>query len=270
MASPKLVRPSKARKNRRPAKPAQAQKSPRRSRLRASDVSGPVILREDAASYNAAKSHWTSVDLFCGAGGITEGFRRAGFECLYANDINEWAIQTFSANHPTTLADNRPIERVDAAKLRRELGMAKGELDVLVGGPPCQGFSINAPERFLKDRRNSLFRHYVRFIDEFQPTALLFENVPGMLSLGGGVVFDRVLEALEEHGYNLSVKILFAAHYGVPQERWRTIILGSRQKPAPEHPYPSHYAVARANFKGGSTMTYRLIERARHGGRRPC
>ena len=84
---------------------------------------------------------------------------------------------------PTTLADNRPIEEVDPAKLRRELGIAKGELDVLVGGPPCQGFSINEPERFLDDPRNSLFRHYVRFLDEFQPKSLLVENVPGMLVL---------------------------------------------------------------------------------------
>ncbi|MEI6349592.1 MAG: DNA cytosine methyltransferase [Verrucomicrobiota bacterium] len=235
--------------------------SPKRSKLRATDVSGPVILREDPPDFAAKTrgSHWTTVDLFCGAGGITEGFRKGGFKCLYANDINEWAIQTFRANHPTTLADNRPIQEVDAAKLRTELGLAKGELDVLVGGPPCQGFSINAPERFLEDERNSLFRHYVRFIDEFEPKALLFENVPGMLSLGGGVIFERILEALREHGYSLSVKIMFAAHYGVPQERWRTIILGTRNGPAPTHPYPTHYAVARANFKGGKTMTFRLL-----------
>jgi DNA (cytosine-5)-methyltransferase 1 len=104
----------------------------------------------------------TTIDLFCGAGGITEGFRRAGFDCLYANDINEWAIETFRANHPTTLAASQPIEEVDAAKLRRELGISKGELDVLVGGPPCQGFSINAPERFLEDPRNSLLRTLFR------------------------------------------------------------------------------------------------------------
>lgn len=232
-----------------------------RRKLRATDVSGPVVLREESFEngLKTASRAWTSLDLFCGAGGITEGFRRAGFQCLYANDINDWAVQTFRANHPSTLADNRPIETVDAAKLRKELGLAKGALDVLVGGPPCQGFSINAPERFLEDERNSLFRHYVRFLDEFQPKTLLFENVPGMLSLGDGVIFDRILGALRQHGYEISVKILFAAHYGVPQERWRTIIMGSRNGSAPEHPYPTHFAVARANFKGGSTMTYRLM-----------
>ncbi len=234
-------------------------KATRRSKLRVTDVSGPVVLREASNHYRIARRPWTTVDLFCGAGGLTEGFRRAGYQCLYANDINEWAIHTFRANHPVTLAENCPIEEVDTTKLRRELGLAKGDLDVLVGGPPCQGFSINAPERFLDDSRNSLFRHYIRFLDEFEPKALLFENVPGMLSLGGGVIFERILGALRDHGYHLSVKILFAAHYGVPQERWRTIILGSRVSPAPEHPYPTHFAVARANFKGGTTMTYRLM-----------
>lgn len=152
----------------------------RTQKARATELSGPVVLREDScvAPRTHPRKNWTSLDLFCGAGGITEGFRRAGFECLYANDINEWAIKTFRANHATTLADNRPIEEVDARKLRKELGIDKGELDILVGGPPCQGFSINAPERFLDDPRNSLFRHYVRFIDEFEPKSLLVEKRP--------------------------------------------------------------------------------------------
>jgi DNA (cytosine-5)-methyltransferase 1 len=201
----------------------------------------------------------TTIDLFCGAGGITEGFRSAGYKCLYANDANPWAIKTFQANHPGTAADNRKIEEVDAKEVREKIGLKPGELDALVGGPPCQGFSINAPERFLDDPRNSLFRHYVRFIDEFQPKVLVFENVPGMLSLGGGTLFEQIKTQLSNHGYHLSVKILFAAHYGIPQERWRTIILGSRTAPAPEHPCPTHYAVARANFRGGRTMTFRLM-----------
>lgn len=208
----------------------------------------------------AAESQLSTIDLFCGAGGITEGFRLVGFRCLYANDVDKWAIETFRANHADTLTDNRLIEGVDAAKLRRKLKLRQGDLDVLAGGPPCQGFSINAPERFLDDPRNSLFRHYVRFLDEFQPKTLLFENVPGMLSLGGGQIFERIIEALRQHGYFIRVKILFAAHYGVPQERWRTIILGSRTKPELEHPQPTHHAVARANFRGGKTMIFRPTE----------
>ena len=194
----------------------------------------------------------TTIDLFCGAGGITEGFRRAGFSCLYANDIDHWAIETFKANHPGTRADNRPVENVDAAALRRELRLEPGDLDVVVGGPPCQGFSINAPERFLDDPRNSLFKHYVRFLDEFKPKTLLLENVPGMLSLGGGVIFDQIIHELGTRGYEVRARILFAAHYGVPQERWRMIVIGARISPPPSHPYPSHYAHARSMRAGGS------------------
>jgi site-specific DNA-cytosine methylase len=115
-------------------------------------TNGSVVVREDPAEYGVTLCRiepvaFTTVDLFCGAGGITEGFRRAGFACLYANDINQSAVETFRANHPQTRAENRPIEQVDAAALRRSLNLRAGDLDVLVGGPPCQGFSINAPER---------------------------------------------------------------------------------------------------------------------------
>jgi DNA (cytosine-5)-methyltransferase 1 len=139
------------------------------------------------------------------------------------------------------------------------LGIPRGELSLIAGGPPCQGFSINAPERFLEDPRNSLFRHYIRFVDEFEPKALLLENVPGMLSLADGRIFERIVREFTKRGYDVSAKILFAAHYGVPQERWRLIVLASRFHGAPNHPEPTHYAVGRANFRGGRTMTFRLM-----------
>jgi hypothetical protein len=170
------------------AKPRTAKKPVRKSLTRRRDKEATSVIRETPPEYGTPVCHvepmaFSTLDLFCGAGGITEGFRRAGFSCLYANDINHWAVETFRANHPNTAADNRPIEQVDAAALRRSLNLRAGQLDVLVGGPPCQGFSINAPERFLEDPRNSLFKHYIRFLDEFQPRTLLIENVPGMLSL---------------------------------------------------------------------------------------
>ncbi len=122
--------------------------------------------RRDSRSKTKDLSPLTTIDLFCGAGGITEGFRRAGFKCLYANDFMAEAINTFSYNHPGTWADCRSIEEVNPGEIRSELKIRKGELDVLVGGPPCQGFSINAPERFLSDPRNKLFKDYVRFREE--------------------------------------------------------------------------------------------------------
>lgn len=201
----------------------------------------------------------TAIDLFCGAGGITEGFRQAGFRCLYGNDSNQNAIQTFRINHPKVWVDPRPIEEVDPRAVRRALGLRKGQISVITGGPPCQGFSINAPERFLDDPRNALFRHYIRFIDEFEPKTLVFENVPGMLSLADGHIFERVQGEFKQHGYHISTGILFSAHYGVPQERWRLVIIGSRLSPAPELPPPTHFATGRANFRGGRTLTFRLL-----------
>ena len=199
-----------------------------------------------------------SIDLFCGAGGITEGFRQAGYKCLYAVDFHASAVETFRANHPDIWAECDSIENVNPKTIRRKLGLQKGDLSVLVGGPPCQGFSINAPERFLDDPRNSLFRHYIHFIDEFQPQAFLFENVPGMLSLERGQIFEQILHEFRKRGYHAHARILFAAHYGVPQERWRLIILGSLFAPGSEHPYPTHYALGRANFTGARSMTYQL------------
>jgi DNA (cytosine-5)-methyltransferase 1 len=206
----------------------------------------------------------TAIDLFCGAGGITEGFRQAGFACLYGNDSNQNAIETFRCNHPAAWGDCRPVETVDPKEIRRKLRLKKGDLSTITGGPPCQGFSINAPERFLDDPRNALFRHYVRFIDEFEPKTLVFENVPGMLSLADGHIFERVQQELKKHGYSLSVGILFAAHYGVPQERWRLIIIGSQGTPLPKLPEPSHFAVGRANFRGGRTLTFQLLPIHKH------
>jgi len=200
-----------------------------------------------------------TIDLFAGAGGITEGFRQAGAQCVFANDFNPHACETFRLNHPEVNVRTGSIEDLDVAKIRKSTHLEKGELDILVGGPPCQGFSINAPERFLEDPRNSLFKHYLRFIDEFAPKLLMFENVPGMLSLGGGKIFDTVIGQMQERGYRISSKILLSAHYGVPQVRWRMIILGSRIGDAPQHPEATHFYIGRPNFKGGSTIATRLV-----------
>ena len=200
-----------------------------------------------------------TIDLFCGAGGIAEGFRQAGFSCLYGNDVMPQAIETFAHNHPKAIADCNPIGSVNAVALRGQLGLAPGELDVLVGGPPCQGFSINAPERFLSDPRNHLFHDYARILREFQPKAFVLENVPGMLSMADGKIFEEILRIFSRLGYHVTVKILFAAHYGVPQERWRLILLGSKFGEI-SHPIPTHFAAGCANFRGGASLTMRLTD----------
>ena len=220
-----------------------------------------VSSRKKAVGKKARKApaELTAIDLFCGAGGITEGFRQAGYQCLYGNDCMQDAIDTFSLNHPEAWGDSRDIANVEPGKIRKKLRLKKGALAVLAGGPPCQGFSINAPERFLNDPRNKLFKDYMRFLEEFKPKVFLFENVPGLLSLGDGKVFRQILREFERQGYHVTVRILFAGHYGVPQERWRLILLGSRYATM-DPPEPTHYATGRANFRGGGTLTFQVGE----------
>jgi DNA (cytosine-5)-methyltransferase 1 len=215
-----------------------------------------LVVSEPPPAYSTPH---TTIDLFCGAGGITQGLKQAGFHCVYANDAMPEAIETFRLNHPGINADCEKIEHVDAARIRRASGLAEGELDVLVGGPPCQGFSINAPGRFLHDPRNSLFQHYARFVEAFRPKTFLFENVPGLLSMADGAVFRQILQVFNELGYALNVRILFGPHYGIPQERWRLILLGSLHGHV-ELPAPTHFARGRANFRGGSSLTMPLAE----------
>lgn len=190
------------------------------------------------------------IDLFSGAGGLSEGLREAGFTSLYANEISARYAQTFALNHPNTRVDSRDIRKVDARKIRSLLGLKRGELDLVAGGPPCQGFSINAPKRSTEDSRNHLFREYLRFVAEFQPRAVMIENVPGMVSFEGGATLDAILESLKQLGYDADVRILYAPHYGIPQTRWRTIILGGRDglNPTTLFPEAQRSAPARVNF----------------------
>lgn len=206
-----------------------------------------------------ASTSLTALDLFAGAGGLSEGLREAGFSGLYANEISKRYAQTYAQNHPEAKVDSRDIRKVDARKVRSALGLAKGELDLIAGGPPCQGFSINAPKRSTDDSRNHLFREYLRFVSEFQPKSVMIENVPGMVSFEGGATLDAILESLRRLGYEADVRILYAPHYGIPQTRWRTIILGRRDgaNPSTLFPEPLRHAPVRVNFTaqfGGKSL----------------
>ncbi|MXP09610.1 DNA cytosine methyltransferase [Pseudoblastomonas halimionae] len=194
--------------------------------------------------------HLYCIDLFAGAGGISIGLEEAGFTCLYANEVSPIYSTTLEKGHPDAFVERGDIRKVDAGSVRRVLQLEKGDLALLAGGPPCQGFSVNAPVRSTDDERNHLFRDYLRFVEEFEPAAVLIENVPGMVSYEKGQTVKEILKALENLGYDAAVRILYAPHYGVPQMRWRTIFLGNRLGIDPHHmfPLPSHYAKGRANF----------------------
>lgn len=190
------------------------------------------------------------IDLFAGAGGLSEGLSEAGFHCLFANEIMPVYAQTYLKNHIGTKVLTSDIRTVDAYEILQDIGIERGKLDLIAGGPPCQGFSINAPIRSNEDSRNHLFREYLRFVDAFAPRAILIENVPGLVSFEKGATLHAIIEALADLGYGADVRILGAAYYGVPQMRWRTIIIGLRGKEVPMDAFPSplFHAPIRPNF----------------------
>ncbi len=192
----------------------------------------------------------TAIDLFAGAGGLSTGLEQAGFGVLFANEVSPVYAQTLQHNHPSTKVSVEDIRNLQAKAIQRELGLAQGELDLLCGGPPCQGFSINAPSRTTEDERNHLFLDYLKFVDAFRPKMVLIENVPGMVSFNEGETVRSILKALESLGYRAAVKILYAAHLGVPQMRWRTVFAATRlpRDPHALFPLPRFRAPARANF----------------------
>ena len=197
-----------------------------------------------------ADSYKTCLDLFAGAGGLTEGLRQAGFKSLFANEISPAYSETLKNNHTDSEVETNDIRSLDPDRIRKRLGLAKGELDLLAGGPPCQGFSVNAPIRSSTDERNHLFLDYLKFVEAFKPKVVLIENVPGMVSFEKGDTVSAILASLKKLGYQATVRILFAAHYGVPQMRWRTIFIANRIgiDPASMYPIPSHFSKGRANF----------------------
>lgn len=190
------------------------------------------------------------IDLFAGAGGLSEGLEEAGFHGVFASEIVPQYADTYRRNHPGTTVMTQDIRKLDADDIRKQLGIEKGQLTLIAGGPPCQGFSINAPIRSTLDQRNHLFKEYLRFVDAFQPRAVLIENVPGLVSFEDGDTLHAILNALGELGYGADVRILGAAYYGVPQMRWRTVILGLRGKELPRcaFPEPVCHAPIRPNF----------------------
>ena len=191
----------------------------------------------------------TMIDLFAGAGGLSQGLTAAGFSVLYANEIMAPYARTYLLNHPETIFTQGDIREVDPKSILHQIGIEPGELDLLAGGPPCQGFSINAPVRSLTDSRNHLFLEFLRFVKVFQPKSILIENVPGLVSFENGSTLAEILKALMDLGYFADVRILYAPNYGIPQTRWRTIILGFRDfTPINAFPVPTTAAPARVNF----------------------
>jgi len=195
-----------------------------------------------------------SIDLFAGAGGLSCGLGMAGFSPILANELVEAHANTYQKNHQDTQVVIGDVRQVCEANLKKRLGLKKGELDLLAGGPPCQGFSVNAPIRNLDDERNHLFKDYLRVAAELLPKAILIENVPGIVSLGKGTVVQQIYKELEALGYSVDHRILYVGHYGVPQTRFRTIIIAIKGQVKVTFPEPEYNSKAVANFAGAREL----------------
>ena len=198
------------------------------------------------------------VDFFSGAGGLTCGLNMAGFQSILGSDIHSTYATTFAKNHPNTHVITNDIRNLSEQEIFKLTGLRSGELDLIVGGPPCQGFSINAPIRTLDDQRNHLFKESLRVAAVFRPKAILIENVPGIVSLGKGTVVKAIYAYLKKMGYTVEHRILFAGHYGVPQMRFRTIFIALRDSNKIEFPEPTHNAKAVANFAGAKELCLKI------------
>lgn len=167
----------------------------------------------------------TAIELFSGCGGMGLGLMQAGFDVLYANDISADAVNTYKSNLHVGVVECEDVARVNPLEVKEKIGC--DHVDLVVAGTPCQGFSTLG-KRDPDDPRNALFEHLTRFIKAFKPKMFVMENVGGMLTMRGGHVFKEICRKLEAAGYHTTHLKLNASAYGVPQNRERVFLIGSK------------------------------------------
>jgi len=174
-----------------------------------------------------AQKAYNVLDLFCGCGGISKGYELAGYNIIGGIDFNEDATKTFQHNFK-----DAAVFCTDITKFTKEEIIDNyKDVDIIVGGPPCQGFSsANRWQKEADDPRNKLFFQYLRFVETLAPKAVMIENVRGLLTRDGGYAKNRITQLLDNMGYNVSMKVICASDYGVPQDRKRAIIIGIRRE----------------------------------------
>ena len=183
---------------------------------------------------------YSVVDLFCGAGGLSRGFLDAGFDVVLGVDFDNAALKTFENNHGGAKAMKLDLfDHENINEIIKFLDERKIKLDVLVGGPPCQGFSL-AGKREEDDKRNILYSAMVKTAKLLKPRVVVLENVPGMLTLYNGLGKKRIFDDFTELGYKMSVQVLYAPNYGVPQIRKRAVFVGLLNSDK-EFEYPKPY-----------------------------
>lgn len=168
---------------------------------------------------NKKRDNFSVVSLFAGAGGLDIGFERQGFKTIWANDIDKDACKTHQLWSQAEVVCG-DITKIDFKDIPCS--------DVITGGFPCQGFSLAGPRK-IDDKRNILYRYFVKLVAEKKPVCFVAENVKGILTLGDGTIIEAIIEDFSDKGYNVFPNLVNAADYGVPQDRWRVILLGFRK-----------------------------------------
>lgn len=171
------------------------------------------------------------------------------FEIVAANEILEPMAKAYSLNHPSVKMYNKDIKDFSISDLTEDLGLGKGDIDIVVGGPPCQAYST-VGKRLIDDPRGKLFQEYYRMLVELRPKVFVFENVKGMLSMSGGDLIKTIVSLFRSLDYDVSIKLLNAADYGAPQIRERVILVGTLLGGQFKYPEPTHYNPEQVAIEG--------------------
>jgi len=189
------------------------------------------------------------IDLFAGVGGLSYGFAHdANFEIVAANEILPNMAKAYELNHPAVKVYCKDIKDFGIKDLKTDFGIEEGDIDLIVGGPPCQAYST-VGKRLIDDPKGKLFQEYYRLLKELNPKVFLFENVKGLLSMQGGELLRMIISLFESLGYKVVIKVLNSADFGVPQVRERVIIIGTKFKSKFIYPETTH-----SNSEEGQTL----------------
>lgn len=163
-----------------------------------------------------------AADIFSGVGGLSQGFISAGFEIAFAIEFDKEIAEAYARNHPGTEMINEDICSVDVEDVKNR----HPHIDLIMGGPPCQGFSQKGKRMSINDPRNFLFQQFVRFVESFKPKYFVLENVPNIITTSNGYFKDQIIESFSKLGYTVNCGVLSASEFGIPQDRHRAVFIG--------------------------------------------
>lgn len=166
------------------------------------------------------------LDLFSGVGGMSYGFEMAGFDIIAAVEFDKVIAESMSKNHKKTKMYIGDIRDIKPETVKKEVG----KIDIIIGGPPCQGFSLKGQRKGLDDERNFLFKEYIKYVKFFKPSYFVIENVPMILSTNNGYFKDEILKEFTSMGYCVDYGVLDTSEFGVPQKRKRAVFIGTLKK----------------------------------------